>query len=186
VRRHGDIPGADIPQVYFDYVRSGDARVMARVFEHNRLDILSLAALAALACQWVDEGRAEDPRDVLSLARVLERARHDERAIAAYRRALAAEDAGHVRQASRHGLATQLKRRGEHASAAELWEQAAACGDLAAVRELAMWLEHRRRDHARALTVVEDALRCPDTAETAHLRRDLEHRAARLRRKVRG
>ena len=64
LRRTGDIPGEEIPQVYFDWVRRRDARMLARVFEHNRQDIVSLAALAVLACQWVEEGRAEDPRDV--------------------------------------------------------------------------------------------------------------------------
>ena len=88
LRRTGDIPGEEIPQVYFDWVRRRDARMLARVFEHNRQDIVSLAALAVLACQWVEEGRAEDPRDVFSLARVLERARLYERSEAEYRRAL--------------------------------------------------------------------------------------------------
>ena len=88
LRRTGDIPGEEIPQVYFDWVRRRDARMLARVFEHNRQDIVSLAALAVLACQWVEEGRAEDPRDVYSLARVLERARLYDRSEAEYRRAL--------------------------------------------------------------------------------------------------
>ena len=69
-------------------MRRRDARMLARVFEHNRQDIVSLAALAVLACQWVEEGRAEDPRDVFSLARVLERARLYDRSEAEYRRAL--------------------------------------------------------------------------------------------------
>ena len=86
VRRRGDIPGEAIPGIYFDYVRRRDARAMARVFEHNRIDIVSLAALAVTACRWVEEGSAEDPRDVLSLARVLERARLYERSEAEYRR----------------------------------------------------------------------------------------------------
>ena len=86
----GDIPGEEIPQVYFDWVRRRDARALARVFEHNRQDIVSLAALAVLACQWVEESRAEDPRDIFSLARVLERGRLYERSEAEYRRALSA------------------------------------------------------------------------------------------------
>ena len=45
--REGDIPGSEIPQRYFDWLRRRDGRLMADVFEHNRLDILSLAALAA-------------------------------------------------------------------------------------------------------------------------------------------
>ncbi|HEX6739383.1 MAG TPA: ribonuclease H-like domain-containing protein, partial [Vicinamibacteria bacterium] len=72
--RRGDVAGSEIPQLYFDYVRRRDARAMARIFRHNRTDVVSLAALAVVACQWVEEERAEDPRDVLSLARVLERA----------------------------------------------------------------------------------------------------------------
>ena len=88
LRRHGDIPGEEIPQVYFDWVRRRDARLLARVFEHNRQDIVSLAALAVLACQWVEESRAEDPRDIFSLGRVLERGRRYERSEAEYRRAL--------------------------------------------------------------------------------------------------
>ncbi len=91
VRRRGDIPGEAIPGIYFDYVRRRDAQAMARVFEHNRLDIVSLAALSVAACRWVEEGSAEDPRDVLSLAKVLERARLYERSEAEYRRAVACD-----------------------------------------------------------------------------------------------
>ena len=69
LRRHGDIAGEEIPHVYFDWVRRRDARMLARVFEHNRQDIVSLAALAVLACQWVEDGQAEDARDIYSLAR---------------------------------------------------------------------------------------------------------------------
>ena len=44
-RTGDDIPGWMIPQVYFDYLRSGDARPLAGVFYHNVIDILTLAAL---------------------------------------------------------------------------------------------------------------------------------------------
>jgi uncharacterized protein YprB with RNaseH-like and TPR domain len=43
------VAGEEIPRLYFDYVRGRDARALARVFEHNRLDIVSLAALAVHA-----------------------------------------------------------------------------------------------------------------------------------------
>src|SRR5262249_23063626 len=88
LRRVGDISGDQIPTIYFDWVRRQDARALARVFEQNRQDILSLAALAVLACRWVDEGQAEDPRDIFSLARVLERAHLFERCQQEYRRTL--------------------------------------------------------------------------------------------------
>ncbi|NSW55804.1 MAG: ribonuclease H-like domain-containing protein [Armatimonadetes bacterium] len=43
--RVGDIPGADIPRAYHDFVDTGDARQMAAVLEHNFLDLVTLAEL---------------------------------------------------------------------------------------------------------------------------------------------
>jgi uncharacterized protein YprB with RNaseH-like and TPR domain len=44
-KRTGDIPGSEIPGAYHDFVRSGDARQMAAVIHHNRLDLLSMMEL---------------------------------------------------------------------------------------------------------------------------------------------
>ena len=41
------MPGFEIPSRYFQFVRSGDARGLDGVLEHNRLDVLSLAMLTA-------------------------------------------------------------------------------------------------------------------------------------------
>lgn len=43
--RHDDIPGAEVPEAYHAFVRTGDARDLARIMEHNRLDLLTLADL---------------------------------------------------------------------------------------------------------------------------------------------
>lgn len=156
--RHGDIPGEEIPHVYFRYVRTRDARALARIFQHNHTDIVSLAALAALACEWVSDGRAEDPRDVFSLARVFERAQLYERCESEYRRALDGAQGG-LRTRALVRLAVQAKRSGDVPRAAELWEQAAAAGECEAFRELAVLHERRRRDPSEALRVVERAFR---------------------------
>jgi len=186
--RVGDVPGEQIPQIYFDYVRRRDARALARVFEHNRQDIVSLAALAVLACQWVEEGRAEDPRDVYSLARVLERARLYERSDAEYRRALAL-DPGPLRGAALMRLAARARRAGEPAIAAALWEEAAESGELLALRELAVHHEHRRREPGAALEVVDRALRwledaVSDDPRGQRLATDFAKRRGRLLRKL--
>ncbi len=47
--RHGDIPGSEIPEAYHAFVRTGDATDLARIMEHNRLDLVSLAHLLVLA-----------------------------------------------------------------------------------------------------------------------------------------
>lgn len=43
--RGDDIPGAQIPAVYHHYVHTGDARLLARVVDHNAEDLLALAEL---------------------------------------------------------------------------------------------------------------------------------------------
>ena len=154
-------------------VRRRNGRAMARVLEHNRLDVLSLAALAALACQWVEGGHAEDPRDVYCLARVLERAALHERSEEQYRRLLA-EPPGFLRTASLLRLAARAKRAGEMATAVAYWQEAARSGDWLALRELALHHEHRSRDLPAALSAVEDGLGRLDGERGPGTRRALE------------
>jgi uncharacterized protein YprB with RNaseH-like and TPR domain len=155
--RLGDIPGEQIPAIYFDYVRRRDARALKRIFDHNRQDIVSLAALAILACQWVEEGRAEDPRDVVSLARVLERAQLYGRSEAEYRRALDRAE-GPLRRQALVRLAFRAKRSGDFEVAMGLWQEAADEGAIEACRELAVHHEHRTRDLHAALAAAERGL----------------------------
>jgi len=186
LRRTGDIPGEEIPQVYFDWVRRRDARMLARVFEHNRQDIVSLAALAVLACQWVEEGRAEDPRDVYSLARVLERARLYDRSEAEYQRALDLGPEPCAGDASPPRVARQAVGR-PRASRPALGRGGEA-GEVEGWRELAMYHEHRSRDLDAALLAVErarglvEAARGRD-ARAWHLAAGFDRRHQRLLRK---
>ena len=80
VRRTGDVPGFEIPARYFQFIRSGDARPLAAVFEHNRIDLLSLAALTARLVQLVLEGpgSAESAWEALALGRSVRSRRADD------------------------------------------------------------------------------------------------------------
>ena len=73
--READVPGFEIPARYFNYVRSGDPGPLERVFEHNRLDLISLALLTAEASRLLDEGpaAARTAREALGLGRLYER-----------------------------------------------------------------------------------------------------------------
>jgi uncharacterized protein YprB with RNaseH-like and TPR domain len=46
--RIGDIPGADIPDAYHDFVKSGDARQIKEIVHHNALDLITLVEV--LSC----------------------------------------------------------------------------------------------------------------------------------------
>jgi uncharacterized protein YprB with RNaseH-like and TPR domain len=47
-KRVGDIDGADIPQAYHDFVRTGDAKDMANIVHHNRLDLVTMLQLVTV------------------------------------------------------------------------------------------------------------------------------------------
>ena len=46
-----DVPGFEIPSRFFRFVRSGDAHPLEAVLEHNRLDLVSLAAVTGRAAR---------------------------------------------------------------------------------------------------------------------------------------
>src|SRR5215831_17321695 len=91
VTRVGDVPGMEIPARYFRFLRSGDARPLEPVLDHNRLDLISLAAVAAHAVELVEHGseRCRDAAEALGLGKVYERAGSIARALACYERAAA-------------------------------------------------------------------------------------------------
>ena len=47
-RRVGDVPGELVPDVYREFVRSGDTRLLADVFHHNALDLITLVELTVV------------------------------------------------------------------------------------------------------------------------------------------
>jgi uncharacterized protein YprB with RNaseH-like and TPR domain len=44
-RNEFEIPGSQIPQIYYDYIRTGNSELLPGVLYHNEVDIISLAAL---------------------------------------------------------------------------------------------------------------------------------------------
>jgi uncharacterized protein YprB with RNaseH-like and TPR domain len=47
-KRIGDIPGAEIPGAYHEFVRTQDAKDMANVIHHNRLDLVTMLQLVTV------------------------------------------------------------------------------------------------------------------------------------------
>ncbi len=91
VERHGDVPGCDIPDLYFDYLRTRDARRLDRVFYHHQCDIISLAALTGHMARCVShpEGDGFDhAEDRLSMLRVQFRLKRYEEVLRIGRRLL--------------------------------------------------------------------------------------------------
>lgn len=88
--REGDVPGCEIPDRYFRFLRGGDPGLLAPVLQHNHLDLLSLAGLTARLLHLAQAGPqgAADAREALGLGRMYARAGLDTRARAAYAHAI--------------------------------------------------------------------------------------------------
>ena len=75
--RLDDVPGLEIPSRYFQFLRTGDASVIEGVLEHNRHDLISLAAVMSHALRLA-RGRTgrvrDDARSSWALGRLYERA----------------------------------------------------------------------------------------------------------------
>ena len=187
--RDDDLPGALIPTVYFEYLRRKRPDELPRVFEHNRHDILSLAALTG----WVADAvvRAPipelEPEALAGLGRLLELT-EPERSLACYRMAL---DSG-LPTPSRERLLLRLaqaeKRRARWDEARALWEAAARAPrefDPRPWEEIAKVHEHRRRDLAAARGVVEEALALARRHRASErVLAAFEHRLHRLARRI--
>lgn len=191
LHRVGDVPGYEIPSRFFKFVRSGDARPLEAVMEHNRLDLISLAAVLARAITLISSGPAvaTTAQEAYGLARVYERAGAHENAEASLLRTI--EFAKRVgAEPEVHGEALRrlawLRRRNRRPNeAAEAWNELAVLPRCAAAlrREakeaLAIHHEHRLKDLQSARQHALDLL----TEGVANPAR-LQHRLDRIERKL--
>ncbi len=189
--RSGDIPGEEIPEVYFRYLRRGETQQLKQVFEHNLLDIVSLVALLGLVAKIenIDFLEEATPRECCNLGilhwkygdisraeiclqQAMEKGNREEKNKALYSLAL---------------LHKQMRR----------WEKSASCWEglihqgypgPAPYVELAKIYEHRIKNLPQALRLTREAL-------NAELRRyqmgvggkeinPLKHRLRRLEAKL--
>jgi uncharacterized protein YprB with RNaseH-like and TPR domain len=193
LHRVGDVPGFEIPSRYFQFVRDGDARPLEAVLEHNRLDLISLAAVMARALTLVGNGPLEssNPHECFGLARLYERAGAADNAEASLLRTidlaarLGTEPDVHAESLRR--LAWLRRRAGRVHEAAETWRELAALPRCAAAlrreaREaLAIYHEHRSRDLGTARSLVLDVLKDDPMGRR---KAEAEHRLQRLERKI--
>lgn len=157
--REDDVPGAFIPLLYFDYLRSRRATPLRRVFAHNRADVLSLVALVGWFARALGEGTDVRPEELAGLGRLWEPV-DLERGLACYRAALVAGVPEPVARWTRLRLAWWEKRAARWESACTLWEAARGqrIFDPRPWEELAKYHEHRARNLTAARTIVLDAM----------------------------
>jgi uncharacterized protein len=184
LHRQGDIPGSEIPQRYFDWLRYRDPGLLQEVFEHNRLDVISMASLAVYLAEILSpkpDTAKKEHFDLLAAARLLLDRGNLPNARTILEALINSHEA-HVAFEARKNLSLIYKRHGYWNDAIKIWETILLDdpGNFFAVNELAKYLEHRERNFRKAMQIVSNAL-ASHRFRTVFERDTLIYRLKRLR-----
>ncbi len=191
-RSSEEVPGYEIPWLYFDYLRTGDARPLAGVFYHNAMDVVAMAALLAHINEMLEnpyDGKVQHGLDFIALGKLFERLGHWDEAARLFERGLESGLTESDFGVAVKRLSILQKKRGDLGEAIRLWESAAQQGHLYAFIELAKHYEHKERDAKTALKWTKSARKQAERADLpAYMQKywvnELEHRLARLQKKI--
>jgi tetratricopeptide (TPR) repeat protein len=191
-RTDEEIPGWMIPQIYFDYLRDGDSRPLQRVFYHNAMDVVSLAALLNHTSSLLEDPFSQPSIEVIDLAavaRLLEDLGHIDRATELYELCLSSGLPNDIHTDTLLRLALLHKHNNNYPAAIPLWEQAASRRRIYAYEELAKYYEHHAFDLEQALKWTLEAFEVLKiaglpTAETLWWKAEFQHRLQRLQKKL--
>lgn len=195
--RSEDIPSAEIPLRYFEYLRSRDFSLIEPILYHNQEDILSLLALVVSGAELVEMGAAEelpeemDGMDLYGVGRMFERVKRSGESVRVFERAVGGRLSSEVALQTRLRLSRHFKKQGRHREAAVIWQElvagsrAASARELAVYRELAVHYERREKDIERAMRFAEEGLALSKGVSPG-LHEDFSRRLKRLRAASRG
>lgn len=161
VDRVEDVDSAEIPGMYLEYLRTGDAGPLEPVFAHNQQDVLCLLHLRRRMRRWIEGGEDPPPPvDWEGLGVLRLKADDEAAALSALRRALTVEDDPAVRWRVATRIARVLRRGGRWDELLALWEVELAERGIWRVRaliEAAKVYQRRLRRPDQALRILEEA-----------------------------
>jgi uncharacterized protein len=162
--RSEDIPGAEIPFRYFDYLRTGDFGQIEPILYHNQEDILSLLGLVIQGARLFKSGQAEeadtalDAMDLVGVGKLFETMGEVERSVVLFERAIGGGLTGTIETTVKRKLSIHFKKTADWDKAVSLWKDLSTMDQLFGFRELAMYHEHQSRNFAEALRTAEEGL----------------------------
>ncbi|UCD98449.1 MAG: ribonuclease H-like domain-containing protein [Chloroflexota bacterium] len=190
-RTEEDIPGWMVPTIYFDYIKTGDARPLTKVLYHNAMDILSLATLLNHISLMLDDphgGLVDHGVDLISMGRVFEDIGDLDSAAKCYAKGLNFDLPSNIQRKAIYQWSFMEKRRENLEISIELWQQATELDEIYAFEELAKAFEHKFKDFSQAIHWTELAIKVINSTTTNQLNRAIwhpkfKHRLDRLFRK---
>ena len=181
LHRQNDVPGMEVPEIYFSFLKTGDSRDLERVFAHHLQDIVSLERLLRHITTIFIDLNTDPLASRMWLGRwLLDTGFREGEGILGD-----AFEKGDMKAG--HHLARHLKRRGALSEAARIWvSMYERGGELSAAFELVKYSEHKLKDYQSAeyyASRLLEATRAEEQSVPESYER-LEHRIARIRRKA--
>lgn len=181
VERVGDVGGAFIPALYFEYLRTGNIRPLLPVISHNAIDILSLACLTAVVPAAFREPRKlKHGSEMIGLARWLRNEGRAEEALGLMREAIKRQLEEPLMFETLWHMAEMERRLKRHDAAVALYSELSTVTNNwrgQACERLAIHFEHREKNYVMALEMTRAARAVEDSE-------DLKKREARLMRRA--
>lgn len=186
--RGEDIPSAEIPFRYFQYLRSGDFSLMEPVLYHNQEDILSLLGVVIVGASFFaaedeDVETLADAMDYFGVSKILEKTGELEKSALFIRRALQGRLSEEIGLLAKRKLASYFKKSQEWGKAISLWEEMTPQSELFCFRELSMYYEHKEKNYDKAKAIAEEGLALA-LGISKNYEEDFAHRLDRLRDKI--
>lgn len=189
--RTEDIPSAEIPWRYFQYLQTGNYDLIEPVLYHNAEDILSLLGVVVVGGSiFAGEGEEclADAMDYFGAGKILETTGDKERSIAFYQRALNGRLTDQVSTQAKKRLADFYKRAQDWKKAVFLWQEITSLDNLSlehlfSFRELAMYFEHVEANYEEAHKFAEEGY-VLSMSLSSYYEKDFSHRLSRLKNKI--
>ena len=189
--RTEDIPSAEIPWRYFQYIQTGNYDLIEPILYHNQEDILSLLGVIIVGSQMFSEDPeacTADAMDFFGVGKILEKFGQKEKSSLYFQKAIEGQLSDEIFLSARRRLSAQFKKKQEWNKAVSLWKEMASAEApsnnlLFSLRELAMYYEHKQKEYLEAKKVSEEGFVLARNF-SAYYERDFTRRMERLRTKI--
>ncbi len=191
-RSDEEIPGWMVPDMYRDYLRTGNSAQMNGVFYHNAMDIVSLGVLIQLVDEvYLNPERFIEQFDTIHYALAVHHQKETnyDSAIDIYTEALKQTNLdAQIRLKCLENLAGLHKKQKKYEAAIPLWIEAIHLNSEKSFIELAKYYEHIENNYEEALQYVNQVLHLIEFNYPDHQKRiilpQIRHRKTRLEEKI--
>jgi uncharacterized protein YprB with RNaseH-like and TPR domain len=189
--RSEDIPAAEIPWRYFQYLNTGNFELIEPILYHNQEDILSLLGVIIVGSFIFSEDIEEELADAMDLygaGRVMENIGEAEKSVHFFRLALEKGLSDELSLAAKKKISYFYKKNQKWKSAVSLWKEMSSYNtqskdQLLSFRELAMYLEHKKKKYEEARKIAEEGY-VLSLGFSSYYEKDFARRMERLKHKI--